>query len=83
MAKATTVRGCSMTRFRCSECGAERRLAAQYGDEIVSVYCLKHTGGVDGHLRLVYMTMVPESTPESLYLWRHAVGSRLTLRIAA
>lgn len=72
-----------MTRFRCSECGAETRLAARYRVEIVSVYCLKHTGGVDGHLRPVYMTVVPESELELLSLRRHSVGSPLTVRTAA
>lgn len=49
-----------MERFRCPECGAETRLEARYGGEIVSVYCLKHAGGVDAHLRPVYMTAVTE-----------------------
>lgn len=49
-----------MKRFRCPECGAETRLKVRYGVDIVSVYCLKHTAGVDAHLRPVYMTAVTE-----------------------
>lgn len=45
-----------MVRFRCPECGEETELEAQLGYEIVSVYCLKHTGGADAHLRPVHMT---------------------------
>jgi hypothetical protein len=48
-----------MLRFRCPECGIETEMAPQDGDEIVSVYCLKHTGGVDAHRRPVYMRPVP------------------------
>lgn len=62
-----------MTRFRCPECGAETRLTARFGGEIVSVYCLQHTGGADGHRRPVYMTGVPE--PELLNSRQHAVRS--------
>jgi hypothetical protein len=39
-----------MVRYRCPECGAEKRLEARFGGEIISVYCLKHTGGVDAHV---------------------------------
>jgi hypothetical protein len=46
-----------MVRFRCPECGEETELEAQLGCEIVSVYCLNHTGGADAHLRPVHMTM--------------------------
>jgi hypothetical protein len=53
-----------MVRYRCPECGAETRLEAQFGGEIVSVYCLKHTGGADAHLQPVYMTMVTERFTE-------------------
>jgi hypothetical protein len=49
-----------MTRFRCPECGTERMLSIEYGDEIVSVYCLKHVGGADAHTRPVYMLPVTE-----------------------
>jgi hypothetical protein len=48
-----------MVRFRCPECGIETEVAPQDGDEIVSVYCLNHRGGVDAHTRPVYMTHVP------------------------
>jgi len=47
-----------MQRFYCPECGEESEIAPRYGDEIVSVYCLKHTSGADGHTRPVYMTQV-------------------------
>jgi hypothetical protein len=53
-----------MGHYRCPECGAETQLEAQFGGEIVSVYCLKHTGGADVHLRPVYMTMVREPVTE-------------------
>jgi len=53
-----------MVRYRCPECGAEKRLEARFGGEIVSVYCLKHTGGVDAHVLPVYMTMVAEPFTE-------------------
>jgi len=49
-----------MARFRCPECGVETDLIAKYGDEIVSVYCLKHTGAADVHTRPVYMALVAE-----------------------
>lgn len=49
-----------MVCYRCPECGAEKRLEARFGGEIVSVYCLKHTGGIDTHVLPVYMTMVTE-----------------------
>jgi hypothetical protein len=45
-----------MVRFRCPECGTDTEVTAEYGGEIVSVYCLKHTGGADLHTRPVYMT---------------------------
>jgi hypothetical protein len=48
-----------MVRFRCPECGMETEVAPQDGDEIVSVYCLNHTGGADAHTRPVYMTHIP------------------------
>jgi len=48
-----------MERFRCPECGVETEVTPAYGDEVVSVYCLKHTGGADVHTRPVYMTRVP------------------------
>jgi len=48
-----------MQRFRCPECGIETELTPRYGDEIISAYCLKHTGGADAHTRPVYMTRAP------------------------
>ena len=51
-----------MERFRCPECGAETKVTPEYGDEVVSVYCLKHTGGADVHTRPVYMTRIPAPT---------------------
>lgn len=72
-----------MTRFRCPECGSETRLEARHGDEIVSIYCLNHTGGVDGHLRPVYMTVVPKPVPEWRNMQRQGVGSRLAVLSAA
>ena len=47
-----------MLRFHCPECGAEKEIAPRYGDEVVSVYCLEHAGGVDARRRPVYMTLV-------------------------
>ncbi|HLJ60137.1 MAG TPA: hypothetical protein VKZ50_10435 [bacterium] len=47
-----------MERFRCPECGAETKVTPKYGDEVVSVYCLKHTGGADVHTRPVYMMRI-------------------------
>jgi hypothetical protein len=55
----------AMVRYRCPECGTETQLEAQFGGEIVSVYCLKHAGGADAHLRPVYMTMVTEPATKS------------------
>lgn len=49
-----------MSRFRCPECGTEKQLEANFGGEIVSVYCLRHTAGVDNHVRPVYMTLAVE-----------------------
>ena len=49
-----------MSRFRCPECGAEKQLEPTFGREIISVYCLRHTAGVDNHIRPVYMTLVGE-----------------------
>ncbi len=54
-----------MVRFRCPECGEETDLEAQLGCEIVSVYCLKHIGGVDTHLRPVQMAAEIEPVAES------------------
>ena len=48
----------TMSRFRCPECGAEKQLKPKFGGEIISVYCLRHTAGVDNHVRPVYMTLV-------------------------
>ena len=47
-----------MSRFQCPECGAEKEIAPRYGEEVASVYCLEHTGGVDAHRRPVYMIVV-------------------------
>jgi hypothetical protein len=49
-------------RFRCPECGVETEVISKGGEEVVSVYCLKHTGGVDAHIRPVYMRSVPSAT---------------------
>ena len=49
-----------MSRFRCPECGREKQLEAKFGGEIISVYCLRHTAGVDNHVRPVYMTLAVE-----------------------
>ena len=64
-----------MKRFRCPECGAETRLKAQYGCEITSVYCLKHAGGVDAHLRPVCMTVATEPVIEFVELDWTAVAA--------
>lgn len=48
-----------MIRFRCPECGVHTEVTAKYGDEVVAVYCLRHTGGADHHTRPVYMTPEP------------------------
>jgi len=47
-----------MQRFYCPECGEEIEVAPRYGGEIVSVYCVKHKSGTDGHTQPVYMTRV-------------------------
>ena len=52
-----------MSRFHCPECGFETEVIPQYGDEVVSVFCIKHTGGADAHTRPVYMTRVPVAVP--------------------
>ncbi|HXX38507.1 MAG TPA: hypothetical protein VEP50_10245 [bacterium] len=41
--------------FRCPECGTEADLAPLYGEEIVSVYCLRHKDGASGSTRPVRM----------------------------
>jgi hypothetical protein len=48
-----------MNRFRCPECETETQVEAKFG-EIISVYCLRHTAGVDNHVRPVYMTLTVE-----------------------
>jgi hypothetical protein len=48
-----------MLRVRCPECGIEAEVTPQYGEEVVSVYCLKHSGGAECHIRPVYMTPIP------------------------
>lgn len=47
-----------MLRFHCPECGIEIEVTPKYG-EVVSVYCLKHKGGMGAHTRPVYMTRTP------------------------
>ena len=64
-----------MTGFRCPECGTEREFRVEYGGEIVSVYCLNHSGGADVHTRPVYMELVPEAAMESLSLLKSAVAA--------
>ena len=44
-----------MLRVRCPECGAEADVVPRDGHEVVAVYCLRHRGGADGHMRPVYM----------------------------
>jgi hypothetical protein len=56
-----------MMRFRCPECGRELEVAAKYGDEIVSVYCLAHKAGVDTHTQPVYMTLVRAAVVTVIY----------------
>jgi hypothetical protein len=56
-------------RVRCPECGAETDLAPHHGQEIVAAYCLRHSGGADGHRRPVYMVSVEvESEPLAVAL---------------
>jgi uncharacterized membrane protein YoaK (UPF0700 family) len=43
-----------------------QRIERVLGDEIVSVYCLKHTGGVKAHLRPVYMMILRDPATELL-----------------
>ena len=62
-----------MMRFRCPECGIERELSPVDGNEIVSVYCLRHRGGADGHTRPVYMT--PVAVPEAIQSVRQPVAA--------
>jgi hypothetical protein len=52
-----------MPRFHCPECGFDIEVIPRYGDEVVSVFCTKHTGGADAHTRPVYMTRVPTAIP--------------------
>ena len=52
-------------RFYCPECGAEADVTPQHGDEVVSVYCIKHTSGVDGRRHPVYMTRVAAAATET------------------
>ena len=52
-----------MSRFHCPECDFEIEIIPKYGDQIVSVYCVKHRGGADAHTRPVYMTRVPTARP--------------------
>jgi hypothetical protein len=54
----------AMARFRCPECGTETQPEARFGGEIVSVYCLRHAGGADVHLRPVYRRAVMEPVTE-------------------
>jgi len=48
-----------MTVFRCPVCGDEAEVVRERGTEVVSVHCLKHTGGADGHVQPVHMPAVP------------------------
>ena len=48
-----------MTVFRCPVCGDEAEIVPEHGTEVVSVHCLKHTGGADGHVQPVHMSAVP------------------------
>ncbi len=56
-----------MMRFRCPECGREVKVAAKYGDEIVSVYCLAHKVGIDAHTQPVYMTLIRTAVVTVIY----------------
>jgi hypothetical protein len=47
-----------MARFRCPECDTESDVAPKNGYEVVALYCLRHTGGADGHTRPVSMMCV-------------------------
>jgi len=40
-------------------CGEETEVVPEYGTEVVSVHCLKHTSGVRGHVHPIYMLAVP------------------------
>ncbi|HLW58539.1 MAG TPA: hypothetical protein VKV57_01295 [bacterium] len=53
-------------RFRCPECGAETEVILKEGEEVVSVYCLKHKGGADAHIRPVYMSSVPSAATKAV-----------------
>ena len=53
-----------MVRFRYPECGAETEVTAKYGDQVVSIYCLRHMGGADVHTRPVRMTQLPAAMGE-------------------
>ena len=53
-----------MMRVRCPECGVEVDVVPLYGEEIVSVYCLQHHGGADGHTRPV--RMIPTRAPQGV-----------------
>jgi hypothetical protein len=55
-----------VARFRCSECNTESEVSAKNGREVVALYCLRHTGGADGHTRPVYMTCVEASVAATL-----------------
>lgn len=83
-----------MIRVRCPECGVEGNVVPQYGEEVVSVYCLRHDGGAEGHTRPVRMIPTPaaqgviERQPaaaspaplESAQPRRHRVNRRLPER---
>ena len=51
-----------MVRVRCPECGTETDVAPRHGAEVVATYCLRHRGGADQHVRLVYMELVSSAT---------------------
>jgi len=48
-----------MTVFRCPVCGDEAEVIPEHGTEVVSVHCLKHTGGAGGHVQPVHMPALP------------------------
>lgn len=47
-----------MLHVRCPECGAETDVTPRCGNEVIAVYCLRHRGGADSHVRPVCMASV-------------------------
>ena len=47
-----------------TECGVETEVILEDGEEVVSVYCIKHKG-VDAHIRPVYMRGVPSAATKA------------------